>query len=581
MNRPLLKVRLWLCLALGLAPALARAQNITDAYVTAFGTTHWTGAAGDPAVIIGTGFTAGSTVKFNGVTVGSTVVSSTQINVTSIPAGATTGLISVNSANSSQIFKVVNPGPYVISFNPVGGIGGTVVTMNGVRFNLISGTNGIFFNGKKAVAASIPSVNQLSATTPPDVTTGPITVLATVGTNTTTSNYFGPAIIASFNPVSGRANTNVIISGTNFTGTTMVLFNGTSASYTVNNNNQIAATVPAGATTGQITLLAPGGGFATSSNFAILPNITTFSPSAGPVGTRVTINGDNFVGSLAVRFNGVTAANVVVTNSTLIGATVPNNATTGPITVSNANGTATSLTLFYLPPFIKSFSPTNSAPGTTVTITGTNFTDTSSLKFNGVTASFFNVSSNSLQATVPGGFTTGPLTIITPGGTNSTTSIAQSNFYAAPIITSFGPAHGLPGTNVALLGTNFLGTTSITFNGVPGTGLIVSNNNSARITVPASATTGPIALTAPAGTFTTATNFFLDYAPVLSISTSTPPLLTVSWPITFFTYALQTNANLTVTSAWSNVLSAPIVVGGSNVVTETNLGGTMFYRLKR
>ena len=588
MNRPLPSFRVCLCASLIFLPALLRAQVITDAFNTSV-TTNWIGAVGDSVNIFGSGFTGASSVKFNGTAAAFGVSSDSQISlIGGIPAGATTGLISVtkagNTAFSSQNFQIIAPGPYVMSFSPVGGGGGTAVILRGVRLSNVNGTNGILFNGKKAIAATISSANQISGTAPPGVTTGPITVMAiagVIGTNITSSNYFGPSVITSFSPSSGRANTNVIISGTNFTGATAVLFNGVSATpYVVNNNNQITATVPASATTGTITLLAPGGGFATASNFFILPTITSFLPANGVIGTRVTINGANFIGTPTVKFNGITATGVVVTNSTLLGATVPSTATTGPITVTTTDGTATSLTLFYLPPFITSFSPTNSAPGTTVTITGTNFTDTSSLKFNGATASFFNVTSNSLQVTVPTNFTTGPLTLITPGGTNVTTSIARSNFYAAPIITSFSPTHGLPGVNVAIFGTNFLGTTQITFNGLAGTSLIVSNNNAVRITVPALATTGPLVLTAPAGTNNAGT-FFLDYAPGLNISISTPPLLLLSWPVTFYTYALQTNANLTLSSAWTNVLTPPTIIGGSNFVTETNLGAMMFYRLKR
>ena len=589
MNRLLTKVRRSLCASCARLPALSVGllcvQAAAAPTVSSFSPSF--GSPGDPTTITinGSGFSPGAlVVKFNGVQDLTAGATSTTMIQARVPAGAPVGsqpiFVSVGGVPtaSANDFTVIGPGPFINGFSPQIGSAGADVTITGAHFT--SGMT-VRFNGVASVTNASSSTS-FTVKVPAGATSGLISVSNSLGVWTSVSNFLVPPTITGFSPTSGRTGTNIVITGNNFLGATLVQFNSTNAtSFTILSNTAIQATAPAGVTTGLLRVTTPAGTAFSASNFVVQPTVTTFSPTFGPPGTRVTVNGANFIGSPSVKFNGVNGTGVSVTNSTLLGATVPSTATTGPITVITTDGTNTSLTLFYLPPFIKSFSPTNSAPGTTVTLLGTNFTDTSSLKFNGVTASFFNVSSNSLQATVPSGFTTGPLTIITPGGTNSTSSIAQSNFYAAPIITSFTPQHGLPGTNVALLGTNFLGTLSVTFNGVPGTGLVVSNNNSARITVPASATTGPLALTAPAGTFTTAPNFFLDYTPALSISTAAPPLLTLSWPITFFPYALQTNADLTVTSAWSNVLSAPIVVGGSNVVTETNLGGTLFYRLKR
>jgi hypothetical protein len=71
------------------------------------------------------------------------------------------------------------------------------------------------------------------------------------------------------------------------------------------------------------------------------PTITSFSPTSGPVGATVTINGTNFTGATSVKFNGVTAT-FIVNSATKITATVPTGATTGRITVTTPGGTATS-----------------------------------------------------------------------------------------------------------------------------------------------------------------------------------------------------------------------------------------------
>lgn len=60
--------------------------------------------------------------------------------------------------------------------------------------------------------------------------------------------------VTSFTPRRGPVGTTVTITGSGFTGAVGVAFNGTPATFTVNSNTQITATVPAGATTGFITV---------------------------------------------------------------------------------------------------------------------------------------------------------------------------------------------------------------------------------------------------------------------------------------------------------------------------------------
>lgn len=84
--------------------------------------------------------------------------------------------------------------------------------------------------------------------------------------------------------------------------------------------------------------------------FTVQPqfSITSFTPTSGPVGTAVTIQGFGFEPVAAnnqVRFNGAQAV-IVSGSATTLAAIVPLTATTGPITVTNTRGTATSSTPF-------------------------------------------------------------------------------------------------------------------------------------------------------------------------------------------------------------------------------------------
>ncbi|HRS38657.1 MAG TPA: hypothetical protein P5292_05705, partial [Bacteroidia bacterium] len=76
-------------------------------------------------------------------------------------------------------------------------------------------------------------------------------------------------IVASFTPTSGSVGSSVTISGSGFTGATDVSFNGTSASFTVDNDGQITVTVPVGATSGPITVSVGSCSGVSAANFNI------------------------------------------------------------------------------------------------------------------------------------------------------------------------------------------------------------------------------------------------------------------------------------------------------------------------
>jgi IPT/TIG domain len=238
----------------------------------------------------------------------------------------------------------------------------------------------------------------------------------------------GTPTITSFSPTSGPVGTIVTVNGTNFTGTTAVKFNTTSASFQVLGPTQLRAVVPAGATTGKISVTNPSGTGQSATNFTVTggtgaPTVSSFSPTSGPIGTIVTVNGTNFTGTTAVRFNGASAG-FQVSSPTRLYAQVPAGATTGPISVTNPAGTGTSATNFTVAggggaPTVSSFTPTSGPIGTIVTVYGSGFTGTTTVKFNGISAQFLVSSSTKLYAKVPSGATTGKISVTTAGGTGT------------------------------------------------------------------------------------------------------------------------------------------------------------------
>ena len=146
----------------------------------------------------------------------------------------------------------------------------------------------------------------------------------------------------------GKVGTTAIILGNNLTGATSVSFNGTSAIFTVVSASEITAIVPAGATTGTITVTTPSGTLNSSVAFRVTPQITSFTPPSGPAGTPVTITGVSFTQAQAVTFSGVRATSFTVNSDTQITAVVGTGAT-GAIQVSTPGGTASSATTFTVP----------------------------------------------------------------------------------------------------------------------------------------------------------------------------------------------------------------------------------------
>ncbi len=83
--------------------------------------------------------------------------------------------------------------------------------------------------------------------------------------------------------------------------------------------------------------------------FAQAPAITSFSPASGPVGTLVTINGNNLAAPTSLSIGGVTALVVNNSGTVLTGFVMPG-AVTGAISLTTSGGTATGGSNFTITP---------------------------------------------------------------------------------------------------------------------------------------------------------------------------------------------------------------------------------------
>jgi large repetitive protein len=171
------------------------------------------------------------------------------------------------------------------------------------------------------------------------------------------------------------------------------------------------------------------------------PAVTSLSPTSGPTagGTSVTVTGSAFTGASSVMFGSTPATSYTVNSDTSITATVPaGNAGKVDVTVATAGGTSAvnsgdQYSYVAPPPTVTNINPNSGPAGTSVTVTGTNFTGATEVDFgSGNKATFTVGSATTLTATAPAGTGTVDVTVITASGTSATSTADQFTYAAAP-----------------------------------------------------------------------------------------------------------------------------------------------------
>lgn len=314
------------------------------------------GAVGAQVTIAGNNFVGVTGVAFNGAPASGFIVdSATQLRV-AVPAGATSGKISVTTAAGTAIsntdFIVGASSGGTVMFNPIDdayvrstdasdNFGGeselrvrsssSLETVTYLKFN-VNGLAGpaqnakvrmyVMDGGNDGGSIYTTSNNYLTASTEWEElslnwTNAPAGIGSALNTTTTATN----GTWVEFDVTSAIAGNGVFSFMIKNTSDDRISFGAKES----NNDPQLVIQ-----TSGQSSALA----------------VTSFSPAAGMSGTEVTINGVNFTGATQVAFAGASANTFVVDSDTQIRAIVPSNATTGKISVTSSLGTAFSLTDF-------------------------------------------------------------------------------------------------------------------------------------------------------------------------------------------------------------------------------------------
>jgi hypothetical protein len=537
---------------------------------------------GTAVTITGTNFGAAqgtSTITVNGRAATPASWSTTSI-VVPVPAGATTGNIVVTVggiASSGTAFTVLGT-PSITNLSVTSGAAGTSVTITGTSFGTTQGTSTVTFNGTTASPTSW-STTSIVAPVPAGATTGNV-VVTVAGVAGNGAPFTVSPHITSLSPNSGGVGAAVTITGTTF-GTTQgtVQFNGTTGTPAAWGNTSITVPVPAGATSGNVTVTVAGV-TSNGATFTVLPtpSITSLSPTSGAPGASVTVTGTNFgasQGSSAITFNG-TAATATSWSATRIVAVVPTGASTGSVVVT-VSGVASNGVSFVVgsAPAITSVAPTSGPVGTSVTVNGANFGATQgsgSVKFNGTVASPTSWSNTSVVAPVPSGATTGNIVVTASG--------APSNGIAftvlpTPSITSLSPTSGPTGTSVTITGTNFggtQGTSTVAFNGAAATPTSWSAT-SIVVPVPQAGTIGNVIVTVSGvnsnGISFTVTPTITSLSPTSGGVGSSVTITGTGFGATQGTSTVTFNGTTATTTSWSTssiVATVPTGTTTGNVV---------------
>ncbi len=335
--------------------------------------------------------------------------------------------------------------------------------------------------------------------------------------------------------------------------------------------------------------------------------VTSFTYDPSP---RITTNAANSIAATSAAFNGnlVSAGFATITEKGFVYSTSlnPTTADTKRIVAGTALGaytynetTLSSSTTYHVRayainsvgtsygidqqfttlalPTVTALSPTSgpTGGGTSVTITGTNFSGTTAVTFGATAATGVTViSATQITATAPAGTGTVDVRITTTGGTSATNASDQFTYLAAPTVTALNPTSGPTsgGTSVTITGTNFSGTTAVTFGATAATGFTVNSATQITATAPAGTGTVDVRITTTGGTSATSASDQFTYLAAPTVTALSP----TSGPTSGGTSVTITGTNFSGATAvtFGATAATGFTVNSATQITATAPAGT-------
>ena len=265
---------------------------------------------------------------------------------------------------------------------------------------------------------------------------------------------------------------------------------------------------------------------ATAAIATTVPLITSVVPSSGKIADTVKVKGKYFgsdptKGSVTFT-SGVVATGVIAWLDTIITVKVPQNAQSGPLTVT-VNGQASNTVPFtLLSPSITSLVPSTGKVSDTVKVQGKYFggdKTKGTVTFNGVGApGILSWVDTLIKVTVPQGALTGAVIVTVNGAASVGVNFTVTT--TGPVITSLVPNTARMNDTIAVRGRNFgsdkaSGSVQFSATGSGSSPAVVSwVDTTIRVIVPYYAITGPLSVTAK-GVRSNQVTFTMDSSPWL------------------------------------------------------------------
>lgn len=503
-------------------------------------------------LVTGTNLTGVSAVAIGGIPVSSfQVLSSTTIIITvgAVASGPVQIGSPIGGAASDSSFTFV-PSPRIFSASPSPAGLGVPVVITGDNF-----TGATYMNiGGVDIPSNLFTVTMggtvIMTTVPVNATTPTIMISAPGGTAISTNALvlLPPPTITSINPQVASTNEIITLFGTNFVNIQSLRFGTTSAQFTVNSPTRITVIVPPRLNTAPsqvfITVQTGSGTATTATRFAYnpqpggIPNgvdplrlvvISEVRDKITTLGGQVRVTGANMELIQQIKLitvAGSTNASWLLSSSAALTLIVPTTgllkSSTGtlssaPVTMDvlgafNRVVSSDAFTVFGIPSIL-SITPSEANGGEEVIVGGTAMNLITNITIGGTAATFRILDSTRISVTVPFRLTadsvrlpaSGVLGFTSFGGITGTggTIINSALAGGQPIITSFSPTSGPPGTEVILQGANLGSVRDVSVVGIPVASFVVNSPTRMTLVLSTSASLrsqGPITLQTSFGT---------------------------------------------------------------------------------
>lgn len=269
-----------------------------------------------------------------------------------------------------------------------------------------------------------------------------------------------PYRVDGFTPTSGRPGVRVTVTGNGFTRSTTVLVGGRQARVASFRSTELVFVVPRVTGAAEVVLRKPGGiGDLRVGSFHVLvdPVISRVTPGSGGPGARVEVTGSGFQRGDTIAMGGRTLPVVEVSPDRIV-VTIPAGVSSDYLTLSRPSGeSARSRQRFRVraeAPVIASFSPEIGPPGARVRISGTGFSAADRVQYGSRRIEVLGRGNGWVDVELPRRAQRGEHFLVRgPGGDGK--SPRPFTLDVPPILSSFAPRRGAPGSKLEVYGRNF------------------------------------------------------------------------------------------------------------------------------